>query len=237
MRKFLSMIVFVPVLMFLASCGDSSQAKIDAYVGIIERQIERLNSSLNEGNIQNAAILKTYADSLKLIKPDMAELIENLKRDAEPNCPAILRFKEQLEDVKSGANAVTKQETLEDLAALATATETEIYNDSLVDTINVLADLSEGALPRRSAPEKTSDEQGGAGSQLVGNSRYGRWENRGGQSMWVWFAAYSMFNRPYYRPYYYHSWHYHRPWSYHHDYGRSIYSTRSDRMRSNSVAK
>ena len=112
------------------------------------------------------------------------------------------------------------------------------YNDALSDTVNVLADLSNGELARVNAVSQQAEQRmnrskdHGAGSQYIGNPHYGRWSHGSGGSFWAWYGQYAFFSSMLGgRPYYYHNWSRNRGYSYYHDVGRSNYTSRSQRTR------
>jgi hypothetical protein len=102
----------------------------------------------------------------------------------------------------------------------------------LADPINVLADMSDGKLPRVDALSKEAEEKidgvsgSGAGAQLVGNPHYGSWQsNSSGNSFWGWYGQYAFLSSMMGRPIFYDRWSSNRGYSYYHDYGRSTYSS------------
>ena len=120
------------------------------------------------------------------------------------------------------------------LQRIEAAADFVVFNDSLIDVINVLADLSNGKLPRMKISQTEGKSAQGAGSHLVGNPRYGNWRrNSSGQSFWVFYGQYAMMRSLFFRPgpYYYSSWYRGRGWSYYGDVGRNYYGGRADASR------
>lgn len=231
-------LLMLPMIFMLSGCFDREQEQINSFKPIVESRISSLQMKLKSGQIRNAVLLKAYASKLRGIKPDLTELCKAFELDAYPNGPAIKGFKERLQIVNfNPASFGSKKAIIEELKALGIAVHPEIYNNSLVDVINTLSELSEGALPKISEPKgkKQDEKNNGSGSRLVGNPTYGNWQTSNGQSFWVWYGQYSMFRSLWGRPYYYHSWYYNRPWSYYNDHGRSMYSSRSQRTRNSSL--
>jgi len=217
------LICFITILL-LFGCT----SKVDELTKHVDGQIATLNTKLERGELTNAVMVKTYAKSLKATKPEFAELIDSLAKEAEANSPMIQNLTKRLGEVKSGNMNSNAQE--QELYALITATDSSTYNDSLIDVVNTLSDLSDGTLPRI----KSSETGKPAGSSLVGNPNYGNWQTRNGSSVWEWYGKYAMFRTIMGGPSYYHSWHYNRPWSYYNDYGYNSYG--SSRYR-NKTAK
>ncbi|MCH2037497.1 MAG: hypothetical protein MK137_02755 [Rickettsiales bacterium] len=215
------------VVLVTVSCSDPVKDELESLAPSVSKKIEDLNTKLDNNDLTNAIILKDYAKKLKKTHPEYTSVANEFLKETKPDNDRIVsmekRFKEIMDEPKKFRS---HKERLIEMASLANASDSQIYNDSLIDPINTMADLSQGSLQRlqESRSKRNADEV----SRLVGNPNYGRWENRGGQSIWVWLAAYSIFNNLT-TPYYYHSWYYNRPWSYYHDYGRDIYSGRADR--------
>jgi hypothetical protein len=133
------------------------------------------------------------------------------------------------------------QEQLIEVIAVKEAAHPDVFNDALADSVNVLADLSDGqlsrvqAISRREQAARYGAAYAAPGAQLIGNPQYGSWEQApGGGFIWTWFAAYwffdevldldDVFERKHYR---YGHWSRHRPYSYYHDHGRYRYTSPS----------
>ena len=119
---------------------------------------------------------------------------------------------------------------MQEANAIVNAAKADDYNYALTDVVNVLADMSDGSLPRVEAPAKqqslsTNQAQDmGTGSQLIGNPAYGQWTNHGGASIWEWYGMYAMFrDLTGGRSYNYGYWDRNRDWSYYSDIGRNRY--------------
>ena len=120
------------------------------------------------------------------------------------------------------------------------------YNSALTDTVNALADISNGTLPRVSSMSKAEEalvndaSDYGAGSQLVGNPAYGQWnQSSGGTSFWAWYGMYSMFSNLTGggRSILYNDWDRHRPYSHYQDRGVHQYGSQKSRQRASSYQK
>ncbi|MFQ5535401.1 MAG: hypothetical protein ACE5EM_11335 [Sphingomonadales bacterium] len=239
MRKVRFFLIWAPLLLVLGACGDPTTEAIGVLTRTVDTQINQLNGKLQAGEIRNAVMLRSYVGQVKAKRPEFGELLDNLARDAKADGPAIQRLRERWEVATTKPEQIgDKFAVKEELTALKTATTPEIFNETLIDIINVVADLSDGALPRLNQQARDArDAENGPGSHLVGNPQYGRWQSSGGQSFWMWYGMYRMFGDIWGRPYYYHRWHYNRPWSYYNDYGRGLYSSRADRANRSRVAQ
>ena len=110
----------------------------------------------------------------------------------------------RLADVKAslppdGSRAEAYTAVAEELTSLAAAADPTEFNRALGDPLNVLADLSDGALPRVDAVSASASRAAngasdfGPGSQLVGNPNYGQWRTESsGTSFWVWYGQFAL---------------------------------------------
>jgi len=216
----------------LSGCSDSTTEKIKAMQIIVKRQMDDLSTKLEHRQLKNAILLDSYISQLQVSKPETREFLGILKQEIEAKGSSMKAFRERFDTAnrqyEQGAN---KDVLLDEYYALTQATNPAIFNDSLIDQINVVADLSEGILPRINAPPRNArDENQIPGSQLIGNPKYGNWQSRSnGTSFWVWYGQYRLLSSLFYRPVYYHGWYNNRSWSYYNDYGRDIYSSRAQR--------
>lgn len=207
------------MLLLVVACGDSTQDQINHHKPIVVKNFQTLESKINNKKLRNILILEQYAIQAKKIKPDLTDLINILSQDATIQNPNLLSFKKRLQNLE---NLPTLQDQLNEVLALKKATNPEIYNETLIDTINVISGLTDGQLP--SFDSNVSKNNGtDPGAYLVGNPSYGYWNNSSSNNFWVWYGGYRMLGDLFGGPHYYHRWHNYRPWSYYHDYGRDIY--------------
>jgi len=128
---------------------------------------------------------------------------------------------------------------------LLTSKHGTLYSDALSDPLNVLADMSDGQLPRinslsKSQSAKINNAQDfGTGEQLIGNPNYGQWATgSNGMSFWAWYGMYSMMGDLFgSRRTYYNDWGRHRNYSYYNDYGRKRYSSPSQLRQQTSLER
>ena len=205
----------------------------------VERNIEALRSGLDEGSLRNASFIKQYAAIVKTSKPDLMALLIELEKDATPEGPLFKSLESRADRLKNGTDAFASwTERLDEATRLRSATGPEAFNDALSDTVNVLADLSDGELARVNAVSRSAEQQlnasaqSGYGGQYIGNPHYGHWQHGTGGSFWTWYAAYSLFGRD---RYYYNDWSGNRGYSYYHDVGRDHYTSRSQYSRQQDV--
>jgi hypothetical protein len=189
--------------------------------------------------VQLAGIKFTKLAQLLPLSSAHTQLVDKLRLEASPQAEALANLYTRLDIVKNNPASIGReQEILDEIVALAIASNPTTYNSSLVDIINVLADISQRALPYVKQQLKAGDKSNQQpGSHLVGNSNYGQWQSSGGNSIWVWYLQYRLFSSLFMRPYYYHSWYYNRPYSYYNDYGRSAYGSKREIKSAQKVTK
>ncbi len=234
MKSTFKLLLVFSMLLSLISCGeDADVLKIRDDTAQVARQIDDLNRALSRRELTNAMILAQYIRAFKTQKPEFAELADKFAESIKPGNPAIEAFKQRLKVVQDNPESLgDNRAVIQELSALSFGTGKDMYNDSLLDVINTIADLSDGKLARIGAPQKSAGDTGAASaSQLVGNPQYGHWQtNSGGQSFWAWYGQYALIssllggNR-----YRYNDWSYNRGWSHYNDYGRSRYASQRQR--------
>jgi len=237
--------LFVVLAVLLTSaCGNRYPEETQKAYQAVNKRLELLKNELDRGTLRNAIITKTYAQQLKAINPAMSDVADTLHNDATSNGVPYQSLLKRTRAVNK--NPETKQAyatSIDELNGIYVASDGLIFNESLIDLVNTLADLSNGKLARVNIPKSdaasNSASSGGKvpGSYLVGNPNYGQWStNSSGSSIWAWYGQYAFFSalmRPRYGyyggPIGYGSWYSQPRHSYYHDYGRSSYGTSGDR--------
>ncbi len=246
------LITLLAVLMSaLPGCSNEYQEDITGRYADVKQRLTDLGSKIDAGEVANALLIKTYAEQLEEKKPELKEVVKALAQDGTTAGPMYTSLVQRLEKVNQNPeNRQAYIPAFEELESLWAAADRAVYNDSLIDVVNTLADLSGGELPRVNIPRDadTASLSGASGrvpgSYLVGNPNYGQWsQNSSGGTFWEWYGMYSLFSNlaggfgggMYHRgPVFYEDWHRRPRYSYHHDYGRSTYGSRADRSAWNS---
>lgn len=226
-------------LMFMLSACSSKEDRLKETViqqtTAAEQKLAVLAKRIESGDIRNAELIKQYAQWVSDNKPEFAQIAQQLARDASRKGPVFTGLESRLSDVKNSPGLFgSVVEQLEEAESIKEAASPSIFNDALSDPLNVLADFSDGVLPRVNAISREAEASAngstnfGAGSQLVGNPSYGQWNtNSSGMSFWEWYGMYSLFNNMFSRPIYHDRWSRSRGYSYYNDYGRSRYTSPS----------
>ncbi|MBF0265441.1 MAG: hypothetical protein HQL46_09220 [Gammaproteobacteria bacterium] len=238
-RAFLFIILFA---LILAGCGNEYEAKIQLEHASTKSQLDALGNALDRKDLINIKLVDIYARKLANLKPELKPVSRALAKDATREGSLYKGLNDRL--AKVNLKPENKQEyirSLESLTSVYAGSDKTVFNDSLLDLINTMADLSDGQLARVSIPknENTAHVKGEKvtpGSYLVGNPVYGSYrQDSNGNSFWHWYGQYaffsSMFNGSRYNngPIYYDRWNSTPRYSYYNDYGRSGYGSRTDR--------
>ncbi|WP_051479683.1 hypothetical protein [Catenovulum agarivorans] len=217
----------------LTACGDPLDAKIENQIQFVDMQLKKLSQSIDNQQIRNANLIKEYAQHLSQAKPDLQRIVDELAKDATTSGPLYQSLLNRYQSAAKYPDLFTsKEERLAELQNLYQAADTTLFNDALSDPLNVLADMSDGALPRVNAVSRAASIEAnqatdfGDGSQLIGNPAYGQWSTgSNGMSFWEWYGMYALISNLTDRRVHYHDWAGRRDYSYYHDYGRYRYSS------------
>ena len=233
----------------LASCGDGGiRAQVDAAIVRLEQGVARLGTALDDDTLRNGALIKQYAAEVRTAKPALRDLVAVLAREGTREGTLFQGIETRLKDVRAalpepGAPTEAYRDAAEELNSLAAAIQPEEFNNALADPLNVLADLTDGKLPRVDAAPASASRSAnsasnfGPGSQLVGNPNYGHWQtNSSGSSFWVWYGQFALMRDLLGGPRIgYGAWAGGRDYSYYHDYGRRNYTSPSARRAQTQV--
>ncbi|PCK10050.1 MAG: hypothetical protein COA42_00160 [Alteromonadaceae bacterium] len=239
--EFIRGLLIVWMAMALVACS-SNEAKLEQSLiqidDIARRQVDLLARHISNGRVKNALLLERYAANVAKNKPDYRDIADALALDAGVDGPIFTSLNARLDDAKNQISKVAKQGgeaaqlLLQEYESINTAASVNNYNMMLTDPINVLADMSDGKLPRVGAmAKKASISSNGAkdlghGSQLVGNPNYGQWkQSNNGTSFWAFYGQYAFFSSMLNSRYNYGYWSNSRDYSYYHDVGRRHYSS------------
>jgi len=220
----------------LAGCGgnDREYRILQAHIQQTQDKIESLRTHLEANRLSNAIRLNHYSRIIAANNPSLKELADTLALEGTPNGLLFASLNERLDELKLTVSASDVDiQTIRTASATArslySASLDDEFNRALADPVNVLADLSQGQLPRSDAISAQSETGVGLepGTQLVGNPTYGQWQsNASGGSFWVWYGQYALLRNVLGgRQYGYSDWSRDRRYSYYHDYGRGNYTS------------
>ncbi|MBV1877054.1 MAG: hypothetical protein KUG79_05390 [Pseudomonadales bacterium] len=237
-RAFIALLL----LALAAGCG-SGNAQLEGELSSTEQSISRLAKALDTDTLRNATIIKRYAGILTESRPELRSLLLELSRESSSANPTYKSLKSRYEAVRDDTEYFDSwADKVQELQLVQAGADPAAFNDSLSDTVNVIADLSNGQLARVNAVSRETEQamnntsNQGAGSQYVGNPHYGHWSQSSGGSFWAWYGQYYFFSSLLGgRPHYYNNWAGGRGYSYYHDVGRQSYTSRSQRSAQTAV--
>lgn len=239
----------VLLVVALWGCGDGgTRARIESVIDRLDAALTRLGSELDGGTLRNAELIRQYASRVAAAKPDLRDLVRVLEREASRDGTMYRGLRTRLDEVRGalpepGARSEAYVAVTEELSSLSAAIDPGEFNRALADPLNVLADLSDGTLPRVDAVAAGTSRRAnnaadlGPGSQLVGNPHYGQWRtDSGGNSFWAWYGQFALIRDLLGGPRVgYGTWAGGRDYSYYHDYGRRNYTSPSARRTQTQV--
>ena len=232
------------LLLLLVGCGDPIKDQIIQQTPITEQRIQQLANALDGDQVRNANLIRQYADKVAAQKPHLTQLIDEFRKDASTQGPMYLALLGRINTVKNQPNMYANNQAIYDeLLNIYQAADPTLYSDALSDPLNVLADMSDGILPRVNSLSKSQSlrannaQDFGTGEQLIGNPSYGQWSTgSNGMSFWAWYGMYSMMGDVFgSRRSYYNDWGRNRNYSYYNDYGRTRYSSPSQLKKQNQL--
>ena len=221
-------------ILLLSACGgDPIKEQALQQLPITEQRVTQLGEALSDGQVRNANLIRQYAEKVSKLKPDLNTLVAEFSKDATTQGPM---YRALLDRVNTATNQpqmfASSQALYDELLNIYQAADPVLYSDALSDPLNVLADMSDGQLPRVNSLSKSQSQQAnnaqdfGTGEQLIGNPSYGNWQTgSNGMSFWAWYGVYSLMGNMLGRPAYYNDWGRSRNYSYYNDYGRTRYSS------------
>ncbi|KGJ89023.1 hypothetical protein GAB14E_4019 [Colwellia psychrerythraea] len=229
---FLLLLIIITSLS-LFGCGDPVKAQIEQQLPITKKRVTQLGDALSNGQVRNANLINQYADKVIVKKPSLTPLINEFRKDASIDGPMYKALLDRVNTAKNQPQMFDSSQALyNELLNIYQAADPVLYSDALSDPLNVLADMSDGQLPRINSLSKSQSQRAnkaqdfGTGEQLIGNPNYGNWQTgSNGMSFWAWYGMYSMMGDLFGRRTYYNDWGRGRNYSYYNDYGRTRYSS------------
>ena len=236
---------FFAILLLLSGCGDPVKDQINQQLPVTQQRVEQLKQALDNKQVRNANLILQYADKIEALKPEYGELITEFRKEATTQGPMYLALLDRVATVQNQPQMfASSQDIFDELINIYQAADPVLYSDALSDPLNVLADMSGGALPRVNSLSKSQSMRAnnaqdfGVGEQLVGNPSYGQWTtDSSGMSFWAWYGMFSLMDDlfDYKRKRYYNNWGRYRNYSYYNDYGRTRYSSPSQLKKQTSL--
>ncbi len=235
LKKSFLLLLLLAASQFLLGCGDPIKGQIEQQLPITQQRLEQLGRALNDGQVRNANLINQYATKVVANKPHLLPLVTEFRKDASTDGPMYKALVDRMNTAKNQPQMFQSSQALyNELLNIYQAADPVLFSDALSDPLNVLADMSDGLLPRVNSLSKSQSQRAnnaqdfGTGEQLIGNPNYGSWQTASnGMSFWAWYGMYSMIGDIFGRRTYYDEWGRSRNYSYYNDYGRTRYSSPS----------
>jgi hypothetical protein len=235
LKKSLLLLLLLVANQFLLGCGDPVKGQIEQQLPITQQRLDQLGLALNNGQVRNANLINQYATKVVANKPHLLPLVTEFRKDASTDGPMYKALVDRMNTAKNQPQMFQSSQALyNELLNIYQAADPVLFSDALSDPLNVLADMSDGLLPRVNSLSKSQSQRAnnaqdfGTGEQLIGNPNYGSWQTASnGMSFWAWYGMYSMIGDIFGRRTYYNDWGRSRNYSYYNDYGRTRYSSPS----------
>ena len=222
---------------FFSNKTSGAAGFIEKNLPVAEMQIANLNDQLKNDQLKNAVKLKTYLATLGNGSHEHAAVGAEFIKETKPNSPSIQAFKNRLDDVRYAEKQGTTEAA--ELEAILLGTKPEVFNESFIDILNTVSDLTANTVPRVAMPgNKAAGADlytNGAGAHLVGNERFGHWANTGGDKTWVWQGL--LAGSALYGACKFSQWSKRRGWSYYNDTGRGLFGSSSARRSAGYMPK
>jgi hypothetical protein len=235
LNKSVLLLLLIAASQYISGCSDPIKGQIKQQLPITQQRVDQLGQALKNGQVRNANLINQYATKVLSNKPHLLPLVNEFRKDASTDGPI---YKALLDRVNTATNQPqmfeSSQALYNELLNIYQAADPVLFSDALSDPLNVLADMSDGQLPRVNSLSKSQSQRAnkaqdfGTGEQLIGNPNYGSWQTgSNGMSFWAWYGMYSMIGDIFGRRTYYNDWGRSRNYSYYNDYGRTRYSSPS----------
>jgi hypothetical protein len=235
LNKSVLLLLLIAASQYISGCSEPIKGQIKQQLPITQQRVDQLGQALKNGQVRNANLINQYATKVLSNKPHLLPLVNEFRKDASTDGPI---YKALLDRVNTATNQPqmfeSSQALYNELLNIYQAADPVLFSDALSDPLNVLADMSDGQLPRVNSLSKSQSQRAnkaqdfGTGEQLIGNPNYGSWQTgSNGMSFWAWYGMYSMIGDIFGRRTYYNDWGRSRNYSYYNDYGRTRYSSPS----------
>ena len=242
-KKSFLLLLLLAASQLLLGCGDPVKGQIKQQLPITQQRIDQLGLALKNGQVRNANLINQYATEVVANKPHLLPLITEFRKDASTDGPMYKALIDRVNTTKNQPQMFQSSQALyNELLNIYQAADPVLFSDALSDPLNVLADMSDGLLPRVNSLSKSQSQRAnkaqdfGTGEQLIGNPNYGSWQTgSNGMSFWAWYGMYSMMGDLFGRRTYYNDWGRSRNYSYYNDYGRTRYSSPSQLKNQRSI--
>ncbi|MEY8201072.1 MAG: hypothetical protein RPS47_17670, partial [Colwellia sp.] len=158
-KQQLLLVVLLPLLL-LFGCGDPIKEQAIQQIPMTEQRVVQLGKALEQGQVRNATLINQYATKVATLKPSLTDLVDEFRKDASTQGPMYRALLDRINTAKNQPQMFSSSQALYDeLLNIYQAADPVLYSDALSDPLNVLADMSDGLLPRVNSLSKAQSKQ------------------------------------------------------------------------------
>ena len=225
-------------VLILSGCGNRFEEQLRDTHKLVQSNVDNLKTQLDNKQLTNALLITKYAEKIKQIKPDYADVANLMAKEATSKSEAFLSLNKRLANVNlSPTSSESANFNLQELQLINSGADVYEFNNGLADVVNTLASLSGNVLPAVDVPAY-QQESAQKSNALVGNPSYGNWkQDSSGRSFWEWYGMYSLFSNVLGGRSYYDSWSSRQNYSYYGNYGRNRWGSSTDVNRNYNLSQ
>ena len=225
-------------VLILSGCGNRFEEQLRDTHKLVQSNVDNLKTQLDNKQLTNALLITKYAEKIKQIKPDYADVANLMAKEATSKSEAFLSLNKRLANVNlSPTSSESANFNLQELQLINSGADVYEFNNGLADVVNTLASLSGNVLPAVDVPAY-QQESAQKSNALVGNPSYGNWkQDSSGRSFWEWYGMYSLFSNGLGGRSYYDSWSSRPNYSYYGNYGRNRWGSSTDVNRNYNLSQ
>ncbi|MBT3206092.1 MAG: hypothetical protein HOM14_17240 [Gammaproteobacteria bacterium] len=225
-------------VLILSGCGNRFEEQLRDTHKLVQSNVDNLKTQLDNKQLTNALLITKYAEKIKQIKPDYADVANLMAKEATSKSEAFLSLNKRLANVNlSPTSSESANFNLQELQLINSGADVYEFNNGLADVVNTLASLSGNVLPAVDVPAY-QQESAQKSNALVGNPSYGNWkQDSSGRSFWEWYGMYSLFSNVLGGRSYYDSWSSRPNYSYYGNYGRNRWGSSTDVNRNYNLSQ
>ncbi len=225
-------------VLILSGCGNRFEEQLRDTHKLVQSNVDNLKTQLDNKQLTNALLITKYAEKIKQIKPDYADVANLMAKEATSKSEAFLSLNKRLANINlSPTSSESANYNLQELQLINSGADVYEFNNGLADVVNTLASLSGNVLPAVDVPAY-QQESAQKSNALVGNPSYGNWkQDSSGRSFWEWYGMYSLFSNVFGGRSYYDSWSSRPNYSYYGNYGRNRWGSSTDVNRNYNLSQ
>ncbi|MCK5665093.1 MAG: hypothetical protein KAI17_16500, partial [Thiotrichaceae bacterium] len=135
-------------VLILSGCGNRFEEQLRDTHKLVQSNVNNLKTQLDNKQLTNALLITKYAEKIKQIKPDYADVADLMAKEATSKSEAFLSLNKRLANVNlSPTSSESANYNLQELQLINSGADVYEFNNGLADVVNTLASLSGSVLP------------------------------------------------------------------------------------------